>query len=140
MKNPAFTASVNQHVVFMPKVFDETMQLLLEAREYFNSYGEDDQAQISDVGRSIYASEMSRITLRLSAIMAWIMVQRAVHAGRITPDEAAKHYRLDFKDICLVDNTMLHSILPTHVCHLLDATRELYSRVERLDDQFKRLH
>ncbi|MDX1974999.1 MAG: DUF1465 family protein [Rickettsiales bacterium] len=124
----------------MPRVFDETMQLLHDAREYFGLFGEDDQTRIATELRTLYSCEMSRITLRLSSIMAWLMVQRAVFSGKITAEEAAGHYGLDFKDVCMVDNRMLHGILPSYVCYLLDRSLELYERVSRLDQQVKQIH
>jgi regulator of CtrA degradation len=83
---------------------------------------------------------MSRITLRLSSIMAWLMVQRAVFTGKIMAEDAASQYGLDFKEVCLVDNRMLHGVLPSYVCYLLDRSLELYERVYRLDGQVKSIH
>jgi regulator of CtrA degradation len=80
---------------------------------------------------------MSRITLRLSSVMAWIMIQRAVFSGKLQAQEAANRYGLDFRDICLVDNRVLHGVLPSYVCLLLDRSLELYERVMRLDDNIK---
>ncbi len=124
-------------VLFMPGVFNETMKLLTDAHEYFFLFGEDDQSRIETGLRPVYSCEMSRITLRLSSIMAWLMAQRAVIAGNITAPEAASRFGLDFRDICMVDNRMLHGLLPSYVCLLLDRSLELYERVLRLDDQFK---
>ncbi len=131
--------AVSPNVFFMPGVFNETMQLLTEARDYFQMFGEDDQSNIRQDLRTLYSCEMSRITLRLSAVMAWIMVQRAICSGKIPPEQAGS-YGLDFQDICLVDNTVLHGVLPGYVCLLLDRSRELYARVLRLDEQAKRIH
>lgn len=127
------------NVVFMSGVFNETMQLLAEAHEYFHMFGKDDQEHIEANLRSLYSCEMSRITLRLSSIMAWLMVQRSVFSGKIPADEAHR-YTLDFQEICRVDNRVLHGVLPSYVCFLLDRSLELYERVLRLDDQTKRIH
>ncbi len=134
------TSSIAPNVLFMPTVFNETMQLLKDAHEYFQLFGDDDQSRIEADLKTLYSCEMSRITLRLSSIMAWLMVQRAVFTGKIEANEAATRYGLDFKDICLVDNRVLHGVLPSYVCFLLDRTLELYERVSRLDDQFKSIH
>jgi len=128
------------NVLFMPGLFNETMQMLADAREYFLLFGEDDQSRLTLDIKTLYSCEMSRITLRLSSIMAWIMVQRAVFSGKIPTEEAVSRYKLDFQDVCLVDNRMLHGILPSYVCYLLDNTLELYERVLRLDTQVKKLH
>lgn len=127
-------------IFFMPGVFNETFQLLQDARDYFQHYSEDDQSQYNEDMRSLYASEMSRITLRLSTIMAWTIAQRAVYTGTITAQEAVSHHGLTYQDVCLVDSSMLHGVLPTYVCYLLDRSYELYERVARLDAQLKRVH
>jgi regulator of CtrA degradation len=132
-----FTDTHAPNVLFMPGVFNETMQLLTDAHEYFYLFGDDDQTRISPDLKTLYSCEMSRITLRLSSIMAWLMVQRAVFSGKIRQTEAASRYGLDFKDVCMVDNHMLHGVLPSYVCFLLDRSHELYERVLRLDVQFK---
>jgi regulator of CtrA degradation len=137
MQQRIYTDSKAPNVLFMPGVFNETMQLLTDAHEYFALFGDDDQNRLSPDLKTLYSCEMSRITLRLSSIMAWIMVQRAVFSGKILPDEAAHRYGLDFQDACSVDNRMLHGVLPSYVCYLLDRSLELYERVLRLDDQAK---
>jgi regulator of CtrA degradation len=129
-----------QNVVFMPGLFNEAMQLLADAHEYFTMFGDDDQERLEINLRSIYSCEMSRITLRLSSVMAWVMAQRAVFSGKIPPEDAAKHYGLDFQEACLVDNRVLHGVLPSYVCYLLDRSLELYERVCRLDGQVKNVH
>ncbi len=131
------SSSGGPNVLFMPTVFNEAMQLLNDAHEYFFLFGDDDQSRIDTGLKSLYTCEMSRITLRLSSIMSWIMVQRAVFSGKIEAEEAAARYSLDFQHICCVDNRVLHGVLPSYVCYLLDRSLELYERVLRLDGQFK---
>jgi len=135
-----YTDSSAPNVVFMPGIFNETMQLLNDAHEYFFLFGDDDQKRISPDLKTLYSCEMSRITLRLSSIMAWIMVQRAVFSRKLPADEAADRYGLDFQDVCMVDNRMLHGVLPSYVCYLLDRSYELYERVYRLDGQIRQIH
>ena len=128
------------NVLLMPNVFEETMQLLNDAHEYFYLFGDDDQQRLNVDLRPLYSCEMSRITLRLSSIMAWIMVQRAVFSRKLPAEEAAERYGLDFQDVCMVDNRMLHGVLPSYVCYLLDRSYELYERVYRLDGQIRQIH
>lgn len=140
MRESIATGHKTPQIMFMPGVFNETMKLLTEAHEYFHLFGQDDQSRIEERLKTLYSCEMSRITLRLSSIMAWIMIQRAVVSGKIEAAEAAHRYGLDFQDICLVDNRMLHGVLPSYVCLLLDRSLELYERVLRLDSQIKQQH
>ena len=138
MHSSQSTRNSAANVVFMPGIFNETMNLLADAREYFYEFGQEDQEVLGEEELcNIYTSEMSRITLRLSSIMAWIIAQRAVVSGKIPADVAARNHGLDFQDICLVDNKVLHGVMPPFVCLLLDRTLELYERVQRLDSQYK---
>src|SRR5471030_3548499 len=89
-----FSDSKAPNVLFMPTVFNETMQLLTDAHEYFHLFGDDDQQRIAPDLKTLYSCEMSRITLRLSSIMAWLMVQRAVFTGKILPQERSEERRV----------------------------------------------
>jgi regulator of CtrA degradation len=125
-------AMVLQKVVFMPSLHNEAMDLLHEAQGYFTDFGADDQAQLEPHIRAIYSCEMSRITLRLSCIMSWLLEQRSIAAGGTSKTNKIANNNKDFKDICLVDSSVLHGILPSYVCYLLDASLELYERAQRM--------
>ena len=124
----------NDKLVFLPSVFNETMDLLMNTHDYFEAHGIADQTQLSERDKSMYCCEMSRITMRLSCIMAWIMVRKAVHNGKISDDEAKQKYQLDCKELCLHQNIQAESALPPYVNLLLDRTFELYMRVSRLEE------
>ncbi len=130
---------ISQNILFMPSVYNDAMTLLCEAQEYFSEFGAEDQKKLDISTKSIYACEMSRITLRLSCVMSWILAQRGVAAGQIAVEESA-HYGLEFQNICRVDNKVLHGVLPPYVCYLLDSTFELYERVLRLNSQLSQVH
>jgi len=121
-------------MVFLTAMFDETMRLLVDAQDYFSSYGPRDQANATPVERMVYSSEMSRITIRLSSVMAWLLSRRAECAGEITRQEAAERFRLAFGDVCLKEMPEMHHVLPEPVCSLLERSLELYRRAARLDD------
>lgn len=121
-------------LVFLPSVSNETMELLLNTHDYFQAHGLNDQSRLNERERSMYCCEMSRITMRLSCIMAWLMVRKAVYSGKIGEDEAKQKYQLDCKELCLHQNIEAETILPPYVNYLLDKTFELYQRVSRLDE------
>ncbi len=134
MQKRIYVNPSSSNVLFMPSVYNDAMTLLYEAQDYFSQFGDDDQTKIASNLRPLYNCEMSRITLRLSCIMSWILAKRSVLAGEI-PEAQSVRYGLEFQNICLVDNRVLHGILPSYVCYLLDSTLELYERVLRLDSQ-----
>lgn len=126
-------------VVFIPSVYNDAISLLNDAQEYFSGFGATDQERLEPHLRSIYSCEMARITLRLSSVMSWLLAQRAIADGKINSDDSA-HYNLSFQEICRVDNSVLHGILPSYVCYLLDESFALYERVLRLDVQTQTVH
>ena len=126
-------ANSSQPVLFMPAVFNETLGLLFDAHHYFENYGEEEQLRLPDEFRTAYAGEMSRITMRLTSIMAWVMVRKAVYTGKLDNDTAAEKYRLDGQDICLEAVSQEVANLPFYIGDLAERTRALYERVWRLD-------
>lgn len=129
----AATANSSQ-VVFLSLMFDETMQMLQDAHDYFSVYGPREQGNASPLERLVYSAEMSRITLRLSSVMAWLMGRRAEIAGQITREEALAQFRLSFNEICLKQLSEMHHVLPSYMCELLTRSFSLYRRAARLDD------
>lgn len=122
-------------IFLMPSLFNQTIQLLMEARHYFESDGRIFELQLGEWHRHQFATEMSRITLRLSCVMAWLTVQKAVCAGKMSADEAHSQYPLDGTSLCLGSNIAAESVLPGEMNYLLEETRALYERVYRLDKQ-----
>lgn len=132
---PAVQATENTHqLLFLPGVFNETLTLLFDAHHYFQARGAEDHAVLGPEYQQAYTSEMSRITVRLTSIMAWIMVRRAVTAGRIDEDQASESYRLDPSDICLEPPEGALDMLPYYFWYLSERSQELYERVSRLDE------
>ena len=127
------TASPEHQLLFLPGVFNETLGLLFDAHHYFQSRGEEDQMSIAAPLRTHYASEMSRVTTRLTSVMAWIMVRRAVYAGRIEEEKAATDYRLDGEEICLAHLPATLAKMPSYLAYLSERSLKLYERIHRLD-------
>lgn len=123
----------SQPVLFMPAVFNETLGLLFDAHHYFENYGEEEQLRLPQEFRTAYAGEMSRITMRLTSIMAWVMVRKAVYTGKLDSDTAAEKYRLDAQDICREEVPESVANLPFYIGEIAQRSRDLYERVWRLD-------
>lgn len=134
MRPVARAESSNNQLLFLPGVFNETLALLFDAHHYFQSRGIEEQTLLDSQSRPVYASEMTRITMRLTSVMAWIMVRRAIYAGRIEEEKAAHSYRLDGDNICLEHLPEKLSQLPYYLSYLSDRSHELYERVWRLDN------
>lgn len=126
-------ATPDTQLLFLPGVFNETLSLLFDAHHYFQSRGTEDQATIAPDQRIHYANEMTRVTMRLTSVMAWLMVRRAIYAGRIDEEKAADSYRLDGADICLHQAPEVLREMPYYLNYLSERSLEVYSRVHRLD-------
>lgn len=127
--------SINGTIVFLPRIYDETLMLLAESHQYFEHQGAMQQRLMGERRRAMYISEMSRITLRLSCVMAWLLARRAVLEGTLSQDSADHNHRLECRDVCMHQHIEAESLLPDTMGEILDRTYELYVRVARLDDE-----
>lgn len=119
--------------LYFSRTYDETMSLLLDARNCVMRSG--DQVAPSARARLAFSRESMRLTTRLTSVMAWLLAQRAVGEGEMTRQEAASDaHKLTARDLCLetadADDSAL---LPQDLQQLLDRSHALYSRVARLD-------
>lgn len=122
-------------LLFLPSLFQEAMDIIFESYEYFEVQENIGTEAMPEVMRIVYAQEMSRITVRMTSVMAWLMARRAVLAGQLEDHEAAEHYRLDAVDECLAKGLVYADFIPEYMNQLLSRSLELYSRVLRLDYQ-----
>ncbi len=130
-----FEAIPDTNLVLMPSLFQETMDLVCESHEYFQLHAVMDNDGMPHYIQSMMSAEMSRVTMRLTGIMAWLMARKSVLNGDLDPNLAAREYRLEGREYCLSDNPGVERVLPDYMCDMLERSRRLYSRVERLDSQ-----
>lgn len=132
-----------QPAAFFRRTYDETMNLMVEARNYV-AYVERRERQRADAMAGLRMScEAMRVTSRLTQVMAWLMTQRAVHEGEITEDEAlAEPNRLSGSEVCLDESYANDEALPGGLRSLMSRSFHLYVRVARLEEQIlrRRLH
>jgi regulator of CtrA degradation len=117
---------------------DETMALLVRARDYVSYAAPAAQLGLLPAERLQISCEAMRVTARLSHVMAWLLAQKAVQAGEISPVAAAAAYRLSEDDVCLLEGGDVSMALPEGLRDLLDKSRALYVRVTRLDTLVQR--
>jgi len=122
-------------ITFFDRTYEEAFDLLVEARDYLADRQWQDAEGLAPVTRLILSCETMRLTTRLVQVMAWLMVQRAVHAGEMRPEEADRpERRLGGHEICADQGPWDLSELPPRLRRLLDRSRTLYNRVARLDE------
>ncbi len=124
---------------FFGKTYGEAMTLLVETRNYLAYLEPLDRETLAPIDRLRLCCETMRLTARLTQIMAWLLAQRAVHAGEMTHDEALADPRTlaDF-EVCMDDSDVDIGRLPPRLLRLLDRSQHLYVRVARLDEFARR--
>ncbi len=126
-------------VAYFDSTLQEAMTLTREARDYLAYQKKSDLDKLSPVGRMVASCESMRVTARVSQVVAWLLVQKAVHAGEITRDEAAEpQYRLSGHGVCEENEAVAEEALPERLVELLDRSLKLYQRVSRLDAMLER--
>ena len=132
-----------QSAAFFRRTYDETMDLMIEARNYVAYVERRERAHADVVAGLRMSCEAMRVTSRLTQVMAWLMTQRAVHEGEITEEEAlAEPNRLSGAEVCLDESFANDQSLPGGLRSLMARSFHLYQRVARLESQIlrRRLH
>lgn len=129
----------NLEPVFFNRTYDEALALVVEARNYAAYVEPRERTRLGLGARLGVSCESLRVTSRLTQVMAWLLMQRAVAAGEISPDEAVNpDNRLSGQDVCLSDRAPLQEELPKSLKSLMDRSLNLYIRVSRLEDRILR--
>ena len=81
--------AVPTHTEFFGRTYDEALALLHEARNYVIASQLRHLHVTQPTDRLMLCCEAMRLTARLTHVMAWLLAQKAVHAGEITLAEAA---------------------------------------------------
>ena len=123
---------------FFNRTYNEAFNLLVEARNYMAYAERRERGQLGLIGRLELACEAMRVTARLTQIMAWLLMQRAVYNGEMTLEEACSEAnRLSGDGVCLDNTPLTHEIMPAGIRSLLDRTHQLYLRVWRMDEMVR---
>ncbi len=123
-----------QTVAYFDTTFEEAMSLTCEARDYLAYQEKVDLAKLSPVGRMAASCETMRMTARLTQVIAWLLVQKAVHAGDISREEAAEpKFRLSGQEVCDNVEPLAAEPLPERLVELLERSHHMYRRITRLD-------
>jgi regulator of CtrA degradation len=117
------------------RTFDEGMALVEETARYLDGRGRDESSRLQRKAALVYAGESMRVTTRLMQAASWLLIQRAVHEGDMTPEDAAQErYRLGGREICMGKREEGIEEMPAKLIDLLERSESLYKRIARLDD------
>lgn len=128
-------AGGSPNVLVFPSLFREAMDMIFDAYAFFEFQDLMEEDLMPTPLSSLMSNEMSRVTMRLTSVMAWLMARKAVQAGQLDEEEAATHYRIEGEQYCLEQPPGLQGLLPDYMFDLLERSYALYLRVWRLDKQ-----
>lgn len=69
-------------------LYRQGMGLIEEVAAYLDGDGREDSKTLPRDASFVYATESMRLTTRLMQLASWLLLQRAVHEGEITPENA----------------------------------------------------
>ena len=124
---------------YFGRTYDETMALLIEARNYAAFRQTIDQRILPPDVQLQAMLQALRVTSRLIQVMAWLLAQRAVDGGEFTPERAASaEFAIDMAPVCFDSSGPDNESLPNGLRSLLDRSYRLYHRALRLEGQVRR--
>ena len=124
---------MNTSSIFFEEIFQEAMMLIEETRHYIQVRAEKDVQKVSPGEGLYYSCEISRITARLTGVMSWILTQKALFAGEITPKDTSFQFSFQEDSVCLYDSVHESGIYtPVPLKWLLQKSLSLYKRVTYL--------
>ncbi|MBX9614216.1 MAG: DUF1465 family protein [Caulobacteraceae bacterium] len=113
------------------RTFQEGMELVEETAAYLDGEGRRDSKLLSRSAALAYAGESMKLTTRLMQVASWLLVQRAVREGDMTPEAACDaRYRLGERK---VEAEPGHPEIPMALVEYLVRAEKLYDRVLYLD-------
>ena len=113
------------------RIFKEGMELVEETASYLDGDGRRESRLLSRSAALAYAAESMKLTTRLMQIASWLLVQRAVREGDMTPQSACEpRYRLSERK---PDVEPSHGDLPIALVEYLVRAEKLHDRTLYLD-------
>lgn len=128
------TSNIVETGALIARTYDEALALTREVRDYIATQAAADKAALDHDTQLVASCEEMRVTARMTQVMAWLMLQRAVNDGELGRDRAAEpDNRLGGLDTCLAEPAIDPAALPERLADLLARSRGLYERIQRLD-------
>ena len=120
------------HRRMIDTLYVEAMLLADEARGYFDQGARIEREALDPLGRVTFSCESLKVTTRLMHIIAWLLTQRAVDSGELSPRDALDPARR-LGDAPVTADAVLAQ-MPDDARTLIASSIDLHRRVARLDD------
>jgi regulator of CtrA degradation len=115
-------------------LFRDGMDLVEEVAAYLDGPGREEARHLPRAVAAAYAAESMRLTTRLMQVASWLLVQRAVNEGDMSPDQAQgeKHkVRLCAQEVA--SGPGVFAQLPPALRDLTERSLRLQTRIIYLD-------
>ena len=115
-------------------VFKEGMGLVEETANYLDGQGRREARGLDRHGSIAYATESMRLTTRLMQLASWLLLQRALHAGELTQEEAqSEKHRINLSEVGAGHSLQGTEVLPEQLKELIQRSLRLHQRIRKLD-------
>ena len=114
------------------RVFREGMELVEETADYLDGPGRAAARKLRRPAALAYATESMRLTTRLMQMASWLLLQRALSNGEITPQAAAEEQRRIDLSAMETGADDLPDGLPDELGALIARADRLQARIVRL--------
>lgn len=123
----------NISTAIIDKIYFDTIDLLKRSQQYLEHHSRLKQT-MNPLNNLIINSEMTRVTARLTQVMAWVLAQKAAISGEMPFHEANSSRFSPPKDpVCLFNSAEeLNRSIPLVLIILLNDSLKLYERVLHL--------
>ena len=119
-------------------LFREGMGLVEAAASYLDSTGREESRRLPRIEALAYASESMRLTTRLMQLASWLLLQRAIGAGEMNPDEVRKErHRISLSDIGRGNPLPGAEQLPAALNDIVERSLSLHQRILKFDAMLK---
>ena len=121
------------------RMYDEALKLMDHARLYAQDHGPMDFMNADGDHGLLIAMETTRVSSRLTQVIAWYLTQKAYLDGQTTLSEARNEAnKVDYSGELSNRDSENNQSLPSELAYLLRESHGLYERVCRLDEVFWR--
>lgn len=120
--------------------YQQTLRLLLKSERFLKAHSNLPKNQKDSFQDLRINCEMTRITARLTQVMAWLLAQKACLAGEMDQEEACGDGFVVKSDPFCLENSLngQEDKLPMPVRELLTDSYSLYKRILILSEQMNR--
>ena len=119
------------HRRLIDSLYVEAMVLADEARGYFDQGARIEREALDPLGRVTFSCESLKVTTRLMHVIAWLLTQRAVDSGELSPRDALDPARR-LGDAPVTEQQVIAQ-MPSDAQTLINSSIDLHRRVARLD-------